>query len=84
MSNYVGGDGLFESCFITSKMKKEQEKPQPNSIGCTQGRKGMKLNRINMGFSDVNYEFIRFQARYKGLTMTQFVNGIIDNFRKEN
>lgn len=51
------------------------------NIGDTQGRKGVKLKRINMAFSDDNYEYIRFESRRRGLSITQFVNQIIDEYK---
>lgn len=54
---------------------------QVKVIGSTQGRKGQKLKRINMAFSDVNYEFITLQSRKMGVSATAFVNYIIDKYR---
>lgn len=48
----------------------------------TQGRKGCHAKRINMAFSDDNYEWIRKTARQEGITMTQLVNAILDSYRK--
>lgn len=53
-------------------------------IGTTQGKKGYKLKRINMAFSDVNHAYITFESRRRGLSATAFVNEIIDKFRAEN
>lgn len=50
----------------------------------TQGRKGAKSKRINMAFSDSNYEFITVLAQATGHTFTQFTNLIIANYRKEH
>lgn len=51
-------------------------------IGTTQGKKGLKLKRINMAFSDVNHEYITKESRRQGLSCTAFVNQIIDEYRK--
>lgn len=50
----------------------------------TQGRKGCKLDRFNMGFTPENREFIKIMAKLKGQTMTDFVNDVIEQYRNEN
>lgn len=50
----------------------------------TQGRKGAKSKRINLAFSDSNYEFITVLAQATGHTFTQFCNLIIANYRNEH
>lgn len=52
-------------------------------IGNTQGKKGMKLKRINMAFSDDNHEYITIESRRRGISATAFVNLIIDLYRKD-
>lgn len=48
----------------------------------TQGKKGAKAQRFNMAFTPSNLDFIRVMSKIKGLTMTQFVNEIIDRERE--
>jgi len=50
-------------------------------IGTTQGRKGMKLRRINMAFSDINYEYVKKTSRMNGMSATEFINMLIDEHR---
>lgn len=50
----------------------------------TQGRKGQKLQRINMAFSDENIEYLRIISRAKGVSMTQYVNDLLDIDRNNN
>lgn len=50
----------------------------------TAGRKGAKLNRINMAFSDPNYEYIETMSRVSGQSITKFVNHIIELHRADN
>lgn len=50
----------------------------------TQGKKGAKTQRINMAFTDSNYDYIHTVARAKGLTMTKFVNEMIDFYRESH
>jgi predicted DNA binding CopG/RHH family protein len=52
-------------------------------IGTTQGKKGQKLKRINMAFSDINHEYITKESRRRGISGTAFVNLIIDEYRKK-
>jgi len=52
------------------------------NIGTTQGKKGQKLKRINMAFSDVNHEYITKESRRQGISSTAFVNLIIDEYKK--
>ena len=43
----------------------------------TQGKKGMKMTRINMAFDPELYDYIRVMARVYGGTITDFVNVLI-------
>lgn len=52
-------------------------------IGTTQGKKGQKLKRINMAFSDVNHEYVTKESRRRGISSTAFVNQIIDEYRQK-
>lgn len=62
----------------------EPQEAQPSESLNTQGVKGAKLPRINMAFSEANYEYISVISKLSGLTMTQFVNRILDADRQEN
>ena len=61
-----------------------QEAAQRKEQMRTQGRKGVKAERINMAFSDSNYQFIRVMARATGKTMTEFTNAIISEYQREH
>ena len=50
----------------------------------TQGKKGMKKDRMNMGFSPENYEYMRVMAAIHKMTITKYVNHIIEEDRKRN
>lgn len=43
----------------------------------TQGRKGNKMKRINMAFSDENHDWITKESRRRGISATQYVNDLI-------
>lgn len=50
----------------------------------TQGRKGMKMPRINMAFTPANIDYIRIMSALKGMTMTEYVNAVIGREREIN
>lgn len=52
----------------------EEQAQAARMAGKTAGLKGVKLQRINMGFTPDVYDYIRTMARVSGLTMTDFVN----------
>lgn len=43
----------------------------------TQGRKGLKMPRINLAFSPENYDYISIMSQSLGKSLTEFVNEII-------
>ena len=61
-----------------------QEAAQRKAEMRTQGRKGVKADRINMAFSSGNYQFIKVMARATGKTMTEFTNIVIAAYRREH
>lgn len=48
----------------------------------TQGRKGCKQKRINMAFTPANYSFVQIMSKAHGVTMTKFVNNVLDEYRE--
>lgn len=87
-SRFGAADHLFENTHEAQEVQDVQEhlkyevKPQKRDIGSTQGKKGQHLKRINMAFSDDNYEFITVEGRRSGAkSTTAFVNQIIDEYR---
>ena len=74
---------------ITKKRKArktytEQEAAEVKQTLNTTGRKGCGLPRINLAFTEPNYEYISVMARVTGQNLTAFVNGIIDKHRQEH
>ena len=61
-----------------------QEQAQRRTYMKTQGRKGCKAIRINMAFSPENHEFLTVMARISGMSVTNFCNHCIDEYRKEH
>ena len=47
----------------------------------TQGKKGQKLPRINMAFQTSNLEYLQLISRIEGMSMTQYVNRLIETDR---
>lgn len=43
----------------------------------TQGKKGKKLQRINMAFSEANLEYLQLIGRIEGVSMTEYVNQLL-------
>lgn len=50
----------------------------------TQGKAGMKLERMNMGFSKENYEFLRVMAGIHKMSITKYVNHLIEDERRRS
>lgn len=69
---------------VNTRSTRREEPKEENTIGSTQGRKGHKLKRINMAYSDSNYEYIKMESRRRGISATEFVNEIIEAYRKNN
>jgi hypothetical protein len=49
-----------------------------------QGVKGTKALRINMAFTDDVYRYITLMSKIKGVSMTKFVNNIIEKDMQKN
>ena len=49
-----------------------------------QGVKGSKALRINMAFTDDVYRYITLMSKIKGVSMTKFVNDIIEKDMQKN
>lgn len=64
------------------KTYSEQELQEFKDTLSTTGKKGAGLDRINMGFSHPNYEYIKTMARVRGETITAFVNAVFDHQRE--
>lgn len=60
----------------------EEEAKERRKNMKTQGRNGAKLKRINMAFSDENYDFLFTVGQFKGLSITAYVNEIIAAYRQ--
>ena len=61
-----------------------QEQARRRTEMKTQGRKGCELPRINMAFSPENHEFLTVMARVSGMSITNFANRIIAEYRESH
>lgn len=85
-TTFGAAEGLFLDEKDTQQVQQEQHvkvQEVQKDIGTTQGRKGYKLKRINMAFSDMNHEYITKESRRRGISSTAFVNQIIDEYRSK-
>ena len=84
------GSRVYNSIEQATGKKGQQNTASPEEIKerrenlKTQGRKGCKSSRINMAFSDGNYQFIKVMARASGKTMTEFTNLVIAAYQREH
>ena len=90
IKTFGADDGLFAPrTDLTQEVQKQETRSirslhkKSLEIGTTQGRKGLKLTRIKMAFSEENYQFVQKEARRQGMTMTAFVNAILDDYRMD-
>ncbi len=58
-----------------------QEVQDPYNSQDTQGKKGKKAERMNMAFSLSNYEFLRVMSGWNVMTITTYVNHLIEEER---
>ncbi len=50
----------------------------------TQGKAGLKAERINMAFSPANYEFIKVMSSFETMSLTKYVNHLVEEERKRS
>lgn len=50
----------------------------------TQGKKGCHAMRMNMAFQPDNYQYIKVMSRITGMTHTQYVNYVLEQYRLQN
>jgi YesN/AraC family two-component response regulator len=75
---------VYGDMLETQDTQKEQKAQEAREALQTQGRAGVKLDRINMAFSPSNYDFIKVMAAIRGQTMTAYVNTVLDAERERN
>lgn len=75
---------IQEEKSVEEVKKVQQVQDVHEKMPATQGKKGAKAKRLNLAYSDANYEYISKESRRRGLTMTQFLNDIIATYREYN
>lgn len=61
-----------------------QEQIEAAEARRTQGRKGLKMPKMNMSFTPSNMDYIRVMAGVTGMTVTRFMNYIIEQHADTN
>ena len=90
LATEINADPLQRSMALASVKPREkrtvgpEEKRQRLEEHRTQGAKGCKAPRINVSFSQTNYDYVRIMSRIKGVTMCQFVNDTLTLYREEH
>ncbi len=62
----------------------DAQKEALRAAGLTQGRRGVKMRRINMAFDDDVHEYIQTMARVRGETLTAFTNAVFRKSMEDN
>lgn len=68
----------------TQEVQEEQPALDVQEAQATQGRKGAKMPRINMAFTPSNLDYLRVMAGIKGMSITRYVNALVEKEREEN
>lgn len=67
----------------SSTARKERMWKEPTHVyGKTQGNKGSAVQRINMGFTEENHDYLKVESRKRGLSITDFVNAVLTEYRE--
>lgn len=66
------------------KVYTEEEAREAANEMRTSGRKGVKLQRINLACTPENYEFIQIMSKVRGQKLSEFINDIITTAREKN
>lgn len=69
---------------VTQEAQETQDTSEEYNARNTQGKAGMKAPRINMAFSPANHEFIVIMAHVHKISVTQYVNRLIEEERKRS
>lgn len=66
------------------KTYNEQEAAEFIQAGKTAGRKGLKLQRINLAFQPDVYEYVKTMGNVTGTSATYFINDVLKKHMDEN
>lgn len=70
--------------YVQHEHEKQVVQDKKIVFGATQGRKGEKAPRINMAFSPDNHSYLKFESRRQGMSITEFANMIIGQYRENH
>ena len=62
----------------------EQEVHEAAEAQHTQGRKGFKMPKMNTSYTPSNMDYLKTMAAINGVSVTRYVNTIIDQHRAAN
>lgn len=62
----------------------EQEAREIGETMKTSGRKGCGLPRVNFAFKPSIYEYVNTMARVSGISMTEFINKVLEDHMQEH
>ncbi len=65
------------------EVQEQQATPKGRKPHPTQGKKGKKLPRINMAFSQDNIDYLTLISRVEGCSKTEYVNRLIAKDQKK-
>lgn len=84
-STIIGARGPADTQEVhdTQEVQEVHNTQEVQEVSGTQGRRGKKLARINMAFSDENLDYLRVMAALNGQSMTGYVNRLIDADRQQ-
>lgn len=69
---------------LEATIQEMQELIEAQETRRTQGRKGLKMPRMNMSFTPSNMDYLKTMAGIHGMTVTRFVNYIIEQHTETN
>ena len=66
------------------KTYNEQEAAEIMETMKTSGKKGVKMPRVNLAIKPSNYEYATTMSRVTGLSMTEFINSVIEDHKTQH
>ena len=50
----------------------------------TAGRKGLKLQRLNIAFAPEKYEYLRLMSAMTGMSYSEFINEVLETHKRQH
>ena len=73
-----------EEAITDNETLEDQEVFDASEERHTQGRKGMKLPRMNIALTPSQFDFVRVMSRIQGISMTNYIGYLISKEMKNN